>query len=64
MNFLLRTPFFRVLLALIAGIVTSRYFRLYDLTFFSFAVMAFVVVTLSFVVHDIRWSYRLRWRLS
>lgn len=61
MNFLLRTPFFRLLLALIAGIVTSRYFRLYDLTFFSFAVMALMVVTLSFVVHDIRWSYRLRW---
>jgi competence protein ComEC len=61
MNFLLRTPFFRLLLALIAGIVTSRYFRLYDLTLLVLAATAIVVVVLSFVINDVRWSYRLRW---
>lgn len=61
MNFLLRTPFFRLLLALIAGIVTSRMCRLYDLTLLALAVPALLVILLSFVVTDVRWSHRLRW---
>ncbi len=61
MNFLLRTPFFRLLLALIAGIVTFRYFRLYDLTLLALAATALLVIILSFAVNDVRWSYRLRW---
>ena len=61
MNFLLRTPFFRLLLALIAGIITFRFFRLYDLTLLAIAVPAFSIIVLSFVVNDVRWSYRLRW---
>lgn len=61
MNFLLRTPFFRLLLALIAGIVTCRYFRLFDLTMLLLAVPAFLSVFLSFWVKEVRWAHRLRW---
>jgi competence protein ComEC len=61
MNFLLRTPFFRLLLALIAGIVTCHYFRLFDLTMLVLAVPAFLSVFLSFWVKEVRWAHRLRW---
>lgn len=61
MNFLLRTPFFRLLLALIAGIVTCRYFRLFDLTMLLLAVPAFLSVFLSFWVKNVQWAHRLRW---
>jgi len=61
MNFLLRTPFFRLLLALIAGIVTCGYFRLFDLTILLLAVPAFLSVFLSFWVKNVQWAHRLRW---
>jgi len=61
MNFLLRTPFFRLLLALIAGIVACRFFRLFDLTLLLLVIPAFLSVLLSFFVRDVRWAHQLRW---
>ena len=61
MNFLLRTPFFRLLLALIAGLFTYRYAKLSDLMALLIAVPAFLLIVSTFFTSDLHRAYRLRW---
>jgi competence protein ComEC len=61
MNFLLRTPFFRLLLALAAGMLTFRYCLLPNLLLWLLALSALVAFIFSVFANDRSWSYRLRW---
>lgn len=61
MNFLLRTPFFRLLLALIAGITTSRYLVIFNLTLLTLMVLAIVFIVWSLMLRKGNIAYRFRW---
>ncbi|MDD3194635.1 MAG: ComEC/Rec2 family competence protein [Paludibacter sp.] len=60
MNFLLRTPFLRLLLLLIAGMLSIRILKLPDLLLLLPAIPAFLAVFISFLLPKSDY-YRLRW---
>jgi len=61
MNFLQRTPFFRLLLALLFGIITFRYFQIPVLTLTILVVVAILVISVSFFIRKTAIQYRFRW---
>lgn len=61
MNFLQRTPFFRLLLALLSGIITFRYFQITNLTLIIITAIAFVMVFTSLFLKNTGTQYRFRW---
>lgn len=61
MNFLQRTPFFRLLVALIAGIVTARYLVLFTPTLIAFAALSVIAMTVSVVLRKSPNQFRIRW---
>lgn len=61
MNFLQRTPFFRLLLALLSGIITFRYFQITDHTIIITTAFAVLAMFSSFVLKKTGTQYRFRW---
>lgn len=61
MNFLQRTPFFRLLLALLSGIIAFRYFQIPAFTLSTLAVVAVFVISISFIIRRTTIQYRFRW---
>ena len=61
MNFLQRTPFVRLLFALISGIVAFQYFDIFKITRLAWLLIALILITWSFWTQKSRQTYRLRW---
>ncbi len=61
MNFLQRTPFFRLLLALLSGIICFRYFQLSNLTIIIATVAALLMLLFSFFLKNSTLQFRFRW---
>jgi len=61
MNFLQRTPFFRLLLALLSGIIAFRYLHIPLLSLTILAVVAVLVIFVSFLIRKTAVQYRFRW---
>jgi len=61
MKFLLRNPFFRLLLPLVAGIVVNEYFIPSGALFVSISFISLFFIFLSFVLRKPQIQYRFRW---
>ena len=61
MNFLQRTPFVRLLLALVSGIVTFQYLDIFNITRLVWLFIALILIVCSFWIQKSRQTYRLRW---
>ena len=61
MNFLQRTPFFRLLLALLSGIIIFRYFQITNLTLIIITAIAIVMVFTSLFLKNTGTQYHFRW---
>ncbi|MGI5975418.1 MAG: ComEC/Rec2 family competence protein [Paludibacter sp.] len=61
MNFLQRTPFVRLLFALISGIVAFQYFDIFKITRLAWLLIALILIAWSFWTQKSRQTYRLRW---
>ncbi len=61
MDFLQRTPFFRLLLPLIVGIVFYQYIELYVWSQFILIVLSFVFILLDFFIHKSKYQFQFRW---
>ena len=61
MNFLQKTPFLRLLLPLIFGIVVGQYFVCPDGVLVSGSVLSILLVSLSFVFKHANLQYKFRW---
>lgn len=61
MNFLQRTPFFRLLLPLIAGIVTFQYLELANWTLWLILVLSIVLFLMSLRFRKTESQYKFRW---
>lgn len=61
MNFLQRTPFFRLLVSLITGIVTARYLVLFTPTLISLASLSLVAIVASLLLRNSSNQFRIRW---
>jgi len=61
MNFLQRTPFFRLLLALLSGIIVFRYFQLSNLTIIIATVAALLMLLFSYFLKNLTLQFRFRW---
>lgn len=61
MNFLQRTPFFRLLLALLSGIITFRYFQITNLTIIIVTAVAVLMIFSSLLLKKTGTQYRFRW---
>jgi len=61
MNFLQRTPFFRLLLALIPGIVAFQYIQITPNVLIILAMLAIVFLVISFLIRNSVSHYKLRW---
>ncbi len=60
MSLLQRTPFFQLLLALVAGIVVYQYIKISQAILISFLVLSIFLIVLSFFVEKSASQYRLR----
>ncbi|MDO9152297.1 MAG: ComEC/Rec2 family competence protein [Paludibacter sp.] len=61
MNFLQRTPFFRLLLPLIAGIIFCEYYHISTTVFFVFLILAFFFIVIAFSFRKPKFQYTFRW---
>lgn len=61
MSFLQRTPFFRLLVSLVCGIVVFQYLELFSLTRLVLLIIAVFLMLISFFFQQSRHAYRLRW---
>lgn len=61
MNFLQRTPFFRLLVSLVVGIVVFRYLKLHYLLQLVVLIIAVLLILLSFLLVKSRYAYLYRW---
>ena len=61
MNFLQRTPFVRLLLALVSGIVTFQHLDIFNITRLVWLFIALILIVCSFWIQKSRQTYRLRW---
>ena len=61
MDFLQRTPFFRLLVPLVSGIVTFQYLELFSLMRLIILIIAVLLIFVSPFVMQSRHAYRLRW---
>ena len=61
MDFLQRTPFFRLLVPLVCGIVAFRYLELFSLTRLICLISAVIFMLVSFFMQQSRNAYKLRW---
>lgn len=61
MNFLQRTPFFRLLLALMAGIVTSQYWVIFSYTQWGLLIISILLMGIAFLILKSSYAYKFRW---
>ncbi|MDO9634522.1 MAG: ComEC/Rec2 family competence protein [Paludibacter sp.] len=61
MDFLQRTPFFRLLVPLVCGIVAFRYLELFILMRLICLISAVIFMLVSFFLQQSRYAYKLRW---
>lgn len=61
MDFLQRTPFFRLLVSLVVGIVVHQYLRLYLLFQLVILIVAVLLILSSFLLVKSRYAYLYRW---
>ena len=61
MDFLQRTPFFRLLVSLVCGIVVFQYLELFNLTRLILLIIAVSFMLFPFFLQQSRHAYRLRW---
>ena len=61
MSFLQRTPFFRLLVSLVCGIVAFQYLELFSLTRLILLIIAVFLMLIPFFLHQSAYAYRLRW---
>lgn len=61
MDFLQRTPFFRLLVPLVCGIVAFQYLELCNFTRLIFLIIAVLLMLVSFFVRQSKFVYKLRW---
>ena len=61
MDFLQRTPFFRLLVPLLCGIVAFRYLEFFNHTLMIFLIIGVLLMPFHFFVEQSRYAYILRW---
>jgi len=61
MNFLQRTPFFRLLAALLSGIIAFRYIQIPVWALVSFATFSAILIIASFLLRKTETQYQFRW---
>jgi len=61
MNFLQRTPFFRLLLPLVIGIILYRYFDLFPWSQMSMLILSVLIFAVSFVLQRSILQFKFRW---
>ncbi|HEY5591748.1 MAG TPA: ComEC/Rec2 family competence protein [Paludibacter sp.] len=61
MDFLQRTPFFRLLLPFIFGIILYQYVELFHWSLFALFVLSICLILLSFLIHTPKRQYQFRW---
>ncbi|MDD4199289.1 MAG: ComEC/Rec2 family competence protein [Paludibacter sp.] len=61
MSFLQRTPFFRLLVSLVCGIVAFQYMELFGLTRLILLIIAVSLMLISYFFHQSAQAYSLRW---
>jgi len=61
MDFLQRTPFFRLLLPFIFGIILYQYVELYQWSLFAFFLVSLFLVLVSFVINVPKRQFQFRW---
>ncbi|HON03005.1 MAG TPA: hypothetical protein PLM04_07765, partial [Paludibacteraceae bacterium] len=61
MNFLQRTPFIRLLLAYICGIVVYHYAELFPATLWSLFFLSIALLLIPFFIRETRLQFNFRW---
>ena len=61
MNFLQRTPFLRLLLAYICGIVVYHYVELFPVTVWCLLSLSIVLLLIPFFIREVRMQFNFRW---
>ncbi len=61
MNFLQRTPFVRLLLPLIVGIIVFQYLHISIIALLGLAVVSIILIIVSFVLPKVDLQYKFRW---
>ena len=61
MNLLQRTPFFRLLLPLMSGILLYQYIRIPSFWLMVLMGVSFVLISFTFIVRKPELQYRFRW---
>jgi len=61
MNFLQRTPFLRLLLAYICGIVVYHYVELFPVTFWCLLSLSIALLLIPFYIREVRLQFNFRW---
>jgi competence protein ComEC len=61
MNFLQRTPFLRLLLAYICGIVVYHYAELFPATVWCLLILSIALLLIPFFIHEARLQFNFRW---
>ncbi len=61
MDFLQRTPFFRLAIPLIAGIISYQYVELFTWSLLLMFVISFILIIISFLVSESKRQFQFRW---
>ena len=61
MNFLQRTPFFRLLLPVISGIIMFQYLHLSAIVLYLISVLSIIFIVVSYVLNKIELQFKFRW---